>query len=132
MALDRLDAVPAWLWVAGGGAVGAVARHAVANWSQTRFGEGFPIGTLLVNVSGSLLLGLVLGMALAGRLSPTTKLALGSGFLGAFTTFSTFSCDTIHLLEAGRHGAALGYVAANVLLGALAAALGFTLARWIA
>ncbi len=118
-----------WLIVACGGAFGAIARVAVSDWARNRFGEGFPLGTLTVNLIASLLMGLLMGMAFAGRLTPPSKQLIGSGFLGAFTTFSTFSFDSVRLLEAGRHGAALAYVCANVLLGALAAWVGYTLTR---
>ena len=124
--------MPAWLSVAFGGAIGAIARYSIGNWTRARYGEGFPIGTLFVNVTGSFMLGVVVGLAMAGRLSPQGKLLLGTGFMGAFTTFSTFSVDSVRLLEEGRPGAALGYVGANVVVGAVAAWAGYALVRQVA
>ncbi len=110
------------------GALGSVARYGATAWAQRRFGDGFPHGTLLVNVVGSFALGAVLGWALTGNVHKLTKAGVGTGFLGAFTTFSTFSCETVLLMKEGRLGAAAANVALNVVLGAVAALLGF----WVA
>lgn len=118
--------------IAVGGALGSLGRHGVSEWSRRRLGETFPYGTLFVNLAGSLVLGLVLGLALAGSLSKSSKAAVGIGFLGAFTTFSTFSCDTVLLLERGKVSAAFGNIAANLIIGVAAAWLGFLVARSLA
>jgi CrcB protein len=99
-----------------------------AVWGLDRFGVALPYGTFLVNVLGSLLLGVLVAL-LAGRaeLSPYPRLLLGVGFLGSFTTFSSFSADTLLLLAGGRTWSALGNVAANNILGILCAFLGFRL-----
>jgi CrcB protein len=114
------------------GAFGALGRYGVTAWTVRRFGSGFPYGTLCVNVAGSLLLGVVLGLSLSGRLPREARLAVGVGFLGAFTTFSTFSCDTIGMLERGANGSALINVAANLVVGLVAASIGFATARMLA
>jgi CrcB protein len=91
--------------------------------------EGFPWGTFMVNVLGSILLGAVLEGALRGTISPEVRLAVGTGFLGAFTTFSTFSVETVRLIEAGRYLAAAGNAGGNLTLGLVGAGLGIALAR---
>ena len=117
------------LLVAGGGALGSVARYGIGEWTRARFGESFPWGTLAVNVTGSLLLGLVLGLALAGRTSRSARAFVGAGFMGAFTTFSTFSCETYALVESGKIAPAVVNVLANLLVGLVAAAVGFALGK---
>lgn len=117
------------LLVAGGGALGAVARYGVGEWARARFGEAFPWGTLVVNVAGSLLLGLLLGLALTGKASRPTRALFGTGFLGAFTTFSTFSCESYALFEGGKVGAAALNLSANLVVGLVAAAVGLALGR---
>lgn len=114
--------------IAVAGALGSVSRYGLTAWAQRRFGDTFPYGTLIVNVVGSFALGTVLGLALAGKLHKLGKMGAGTGFLGAFTTFSTFSCETVLLLKAGRVAAAAGNVALNVVVGLAAAFLGF----WVA
>ena len=120
----------AWLGIACGGAAGACARHAVAVLLAQAGLARWPLATLTVNVLGCFVAGL-LATWLAGRGGATTALhvAASVGFLGAFTTFSAFSVETLRLLESGQAGAALSSVAAN-LIGALAAVLlGATVAR---
>jgi fluoride exporter len=113
--------------VAGG--LGSLARYGVFTWSVRTLGEAFPWGTLAINVLGSFLLGAVLGLHLAGKLPRSTTLALGTGFCGGFTTFSTFSAEAVALLGKGQAGRAAAYVGASVLLGLLGAWLGFAAMR---
>lgn len=114
-----------WLAVALGGAIGAIARHGVNLWCGARQEGGFPTATLVVNVVGSLLLGVLLGMVLSGKLgSPTWRAFLTTGFCGALTTFSTFSVDAIQLVRGGNPGMAAVYVGANVALCLAVAAVG--------
>jgi CrcB protein len=111
-----------------GGAAGALARRAVA-LAVPAVG-GFPLATLLVNVSGAFALGLV-GVLLLERLPPTRYLRplLGIGFLGAYTTFSTMAMEGVRLLDGGRAGLAVGYWVATLLGGQLAAVCGMWLGR---
>lgn len=107
--------------VMAGAAVGAPARWALDRLIQTRHPSLFPWGTFTINVLGSLLLGFVVG---AGASAPLVAL-LGTGFCGGFTTFSTFSFETVRMSEEGRGGRALLYVAASLLVGLAAATLGW-------
>jgi len=121
-----------FLLVGLGGFLGANARYWVGVWVADRWGTAFPLGTLLVNVIGSLVLAFFLTLA-SGRLSISTqaRLFLATGFLGGFTTFSSFSYETVQLAEQSGWGAALGNVGANMILGLLAAILGVVAARWL-
>ncbi len=99
------------IFVALGGASGALARHALANWVHQLWEKPFPLGTLLVNVLGSFAIGVVYVMVIEKQLVHADwRGVLMVGFLGAFTTFSTFSLETITLLESGQLGTALGYM----------------------
>lgn len=106
-----------------GGAVGAPSRYLVDRWVQTRHGAAVPWGTFVVNVAGCAVLGLVAG-AVSGADGPAWLLTLvGTGFCGALTTFSTFSFETVRLVEQGiARGAAL-YLGASVAVGLMACAL---------
>lgn len=97
------------LLVGVGGAIGAVGRYGVGKLVET---DQFPISTLVVNVIGSFLLGLVL----FSQTSQTMRLFVGVGICGAFTTFSTFSVDTVRLIEKGEMQTALLYAGSNILL----------------
>ncbi|HEB57907.1 MAG TPA: fluoride efflux transporter CrcB [Gammaproteobacteria bacterium] len=116
--------------IAVGGAVGAVMRFWVSTWTYRVLGQGFPWGTLAVNVSGSLAMGFVY-VLLVERLSlgPEWRAALMIGFLGAFTTFSTFSVEALNLVQAGTVVRALLYVLASVIFCVLAAYLGMIAGR---
>jgi len=114
------------LLVVVGAAVGAPLRFLADRWAVARRGHGSVLGTLGVNVLGSALLGLVLGLGDA----PAEVVALiGTGFCGALTTFSTFGYDIVRLTEERSVGRALAYVAATLVLGIGAAALTYLLAR---
>lgn len=108
--------------VAIGGAFGAVARYLVG------LAVAFPLGTLTVNVLGSLAIGIVWASFTARGLQGWLPLVL-TGVLGGFTTFSAFSLDTMRLIDDGRMGAAFTYVAASVLLSLGACALGLWLTK---
>jgi len=112
--------------VGAAGALGALARF----WIGTSIGvRSFPWATLGINVLGAFLLGLVLGGPGATRWSATATTAVTVGFLGAFTTFSTFAFEATALLRVDRVGAAFAYVASSLVLGLGASALGFVVAR---
>ena len=118
--------------IASGGAVGAVLRYWVSTWVYALSGRGFPYGTLAVNVLGSLVMGFLF-VWLLERLSNdlTLRAFLLIGLLGAFTTFSTFSVETLNLIESGQLARALVNVLLSVVLCVAAAALGVLLARQI-
>jgi CrcB protein len=107
------------------GALGALARYGVATVVGVR---PFPWATLGINLFGSLALGALVELAAVGKASDDVRIVVGVGFLGAFTTFSTFSVDSIMLLRDGRSGTALAYVAASVAGGLAMALLGYRLA----
>lgn len=107
-----------YLVVALGGAFGAMARYATDSTMMRLAGPGFPWGTVAVNLIGSLLLGLLIGAAAHGlHLSQEARALIVTGFLGAFTTFSTFSLNTVTLIERGETASALGYVLGSVIFG---------------
>ena len=119
------------LLVGAAGFAGAVSRWALQLLVARHLGTGFPYGTLVVNVAGSLALGLLVGY-LAGRGHPNDhalRLAVGVGFLGAFTTFSTFAYETDALLAQGAWWRAGGNVLLSVALGLVAVRLGIVVAR---
>ena len=107
---------------------GAVCRYLVDLAVQGRTDAAIPLGTLLVNVTGSAGLGFVAGLGLHHGLADTPQLVLGTGFLGAYTTFSTFAYETVRLMEDGSTVAAWWNVAAGTLTGLAAAGAGLALA----
>ena len=114
-----------WWYVALGSAVGGVARFALASLVQQRVGPNFPTGTLVVNVSGSFLLGLLVRYALGTQaITPEVRALLTTGFCGGYTTFSTFTYDTMLLLEDGQSSRAGLYVVLSVVLSLAGAWLG--------
>jgi len=120
------------LAIAGGGAIGAVLRYWISNAVYALSGRGFPYGTLAVNVLGSLLMGFLFVLLLerlAGGVAWRGFLLIG--LLGAFTTFSTFSVETLSLIESGQGMRAALNVLLSVVLCIAAAALGILLARQI-
>ena len=118
--------------IAAGGALGALLRYWTSTAVHGRLGSAFPYGTLTVNILGSLLMGF-LYIWLTDRLgsAPAVRAFLIIGLLGAFTTFSTFSLETLVLLEEGRWLTASANVFVSVLLCLLATWIGLTLARQI-
>lgn len=119
-----------FLFVGCGGFVGAMARYGVS-LAVARFWAGdFPLATLLINVSGSFILGFFSTWAAArAGLDPAYRLLVATGFVGAYTTFSTFEYETQRLTEAGTAGWALVNVLTSVVAGFLAVRLGVALAR---
>ena len=118
------------IWfVAVGSAVGGVLRYLVGVLVQSRVATPFPVGTLLINVTGSLILGFLLRWTFSSTtLSPDVRAMLTVGFCGGFTTFSAFSIDTVRLLQNNDYGRAAGYVGASVALSILATFGGIALA----
>ena len=120
------------LMVGLGGFFGAISRYWVSGWIQRRFGEGFPLGTLVVNLLGCFLIGLMMHLVLTRDwISPNQRFLLVVGFLGSLTTFSTFGYETLLLLDEGRPTAALGYVGLNCIVGMAAVMAGRGLATWL-
>ncbi len=112
------------------GGLGCVARYMISGWVYNFAGRTLPYGTLAVNLIGSLLLGLVMeGSLRSTLLSPELRIGITVGFLGGFTTFSTFSYETVRLLEEGSVVAAGANVLLNVTVCVAAAVLGIYLAR---
>jgi len=109
------------------GAIGAVSRYVVDDLVKTRFAGRFPWGTVVINVTGSFVLGVVTGLALYHGLGLLPKTAIGVGFCGAYTTFSTFSYETIQLVETGAIGPAVGNALGSVVLGLAAAGIALAL-----
>jgi CrcB protein len=109
-------------------AAGAVARYLVDLAVQHRTRSALPLGTLVVNTTGSLALGFLAGLALHHGLHDTPRLVIGTGFIGAYTTFSTFLYETIQLIEHGARLDALVNTTLSLVLGLGAAATGLALA----
>ena len=115
--------------ISAGGLLGANARYLAGQWAA-RWSEPFPWGTLLINVTGSLVLGFFLTLIterFIGR--AVTRLFVAAGFLGAYTTFSTFGVETITLAQHHLSSTALAYVAASLVLGLAAVVAGAAVAR---
>lgn len=121
-----------FLFVAVGAALGANARYLIGLWASSRIGADFPYGTMIVNIVGSLLLGFVVTLGSERiTLSPQTRLLITVGFLGSFTTFSSFAVESTMLLREGGWWGALLNVFGNNLIGLLAVLLGIFAARAI-
>lgn len=111
-----------YLWVGAGGFLGAIARYAIGGWMTRRYGLAFPYGTFVINISGCFLLGLLLAVLDARASLPSALRLLGPiGFVGAYTTFSTFEYETLRTVQEGQSGLAMLYVLLSVLLGYAAA-----------
>jgi CrcB protein len=121
-----------WLAVGAGGALGAMARHAL-NGLIARFNPvpTFPLGIFLINAGGSAAIGIVAGLLASGRveLSADTRLFVMAGLLGGFTTFSSFSLDTLMLVRSGHAGLAALNVAGQVLVSLVAVAIGYRIVQ---
>jgi fluoride exporter len=118
----------AWVAFVAAGAVGAVLRYLVDGAIAARTEGVFPWGTFVINATGSLLLGLLTGLALYHAFPKTPKVILGTGFCGGYTTFSTFTFETVELVERGALGQAFRYAVGTLVTGAVAAAAGIALA----
>ncbi|MBT0769807.1 fluoride efflux transporter CrcB [Kineosporia sp. J2-2] len=103
--------------VALGAALGAPCRYLLDRWVQARHDTGLPLGTLLINLTGSALLGLLTGLAAGGAIGSEMLAAAGTGWCGAFTTYSTFSFEAVQLVRRGRAPGAVVYVLVSVVVG---------------
>lgn len=116
--------------VAIGGALGAMARYGVALLVARFWARDFPLATFLINISGSFILGFFATMAAErAAIDPLLRLLIATGFVGAYTTFSTFEYETQRLAETGGMAVALANVIASVLAGFIAVQLGVMMAR---
>jgi CrcB protein len=114
-----------WLWLAAGGAVGTLLRYTLGGWLARATGSTFPWETLLINVSGCLVIGALTGyLDRGGLLSPTLRVVLMVGVLGGFTTFSSFGLETLRLLQGAQWTHAVGYVLLTNALGLAAVWVG--------
>ena len=121
-----------WLAVGIGGFVGSVLRFVLGGWFTRLIGAGAAWGTLLVNVIGCLVIGLVAGVLVTRDASTEARLFVMVGLLGGFTTYSSFALDTLVFLQEGLVARSVVYVVLQVVVGLLAAWLGFSLARTLA
>ena len=122
-----------FLWVCLGGAAGSGARYLASGWALALLGTAFPYGTLTVNIVGSFLLGGLMQIGISTEwMSPTIRLALTTGVMGGFTTYSTFSYETMKLLQERAFGIAALNVAVTLLVCLAATFLGLAAGRWIA
>jgi CrcB protein len=118
-----------FLYIGVGGFFGAVSRFYISGFAHRLFGKGFPYGTLVVNVGGSFLLGLITYLALnRDIMNQNLRFAMTVGFLGAFTTFSTFSYETFNLLKEGSYYLSAVNMVTNLVICLLAVSLGVALA----
>jgi fluoride exporter len=117
-------------YVALGSGIGGAARLLVGNFIQQRVGTSFPLGTLIINITGSFILGFLIRYAIATPgVGPEMRALLTTGFCGGYTTFSTYSFETATLIEDGRYERATLYIVLSVLLALLGVFGGFATAR---
>ena len=120
------------LWVSLGGALGSGARYLVSLLVQRSLGTAFPVATLAVNVAGCFLLGLLMQLVLSADLPrPPLRGALAAGVLGGFTTYSTFSYESLRLFQSGQTALGALYVTATLAGGFAGCLAGFAVARWM-
>lgn len=123
------DAVP-YIAVAGGAILGANLRYALTNWAVNQWGTGFPYGTFIINVSGAFVIGLFLALLGArAPIDPLWRLFFATGFLGGYTTFSSYAWEVLSLVERGVWMRAAAYILGSNLLGLIGVWLGATIAR---
>jgi CrcB protein len=120
------------IWICLGGAVGTGARYAISGLAARQLGPAFPYGTLAVNVLGSFLIGGLMHLGLAtDLLTPTQRLTLTSGVMGGFTTYSSFSYETVRLWQDGAYGLGALNVAVTTTVCLGACVLGLAASRWL-
>src|ERR1700755_933279 len=121
-----------YLLIALGGAAGSLLRYSLGGAVQRLSASGFPIGTLFVNISGCFIIGVLVRQFMNIQLSPELRALLIVGFCGGFTTFSTFSAETLGLIEGGEYARATSYVILSLGLCLLATVAGMTAMRMVA
>jgi CrcB protein len=118
------------LYVGVGSAIGGMARYLLGSFIQQRSGLDFPLGTLLINITGSFLLGFLLRGALSSAaISPERRALLTTGFCGGYTTFSTFSYDSFGLIENGEYRRAILYILLTLVVSLVATFAGVAVAE---
>jgi fluoride exporter len=124
--------VSRYVMIAVGGAFGAIARYALGGLVQTWAGARFPYGTLVVNISGCLVMGVVMTLLTErGVVHPNWRFLVPVGFIGAYTTFSTFEYETFRALEQGAWLIGLGNVVISVIVGFISVAVGVMATRQV-
>lgn len=119
-----------YLLIGAGGFFGAIARYAVDGFVTDRTGGGFPWGTLAVNASGSFILGLLFALTAERAILPADiRAPVMIGFIGAYTTFSTYMLESWNLIESGQYGAAIGNLGGSIVIGLAMVSLGLLVGR---
>lgn len=118
-----------YLWVGVGAMVGGMARYGISQGLSDLWGRALPYGTVVVNVTGSFVIGLVMAVLIERVGDPVWRLLLVTGFLGGYTTFSSYSFELVTMLLGGRIGWAAGYLIASNVLGVAGCLLGVTVGR---
>lgn len=113
------------------GALGALARYLLGRYVAERAGTRIPLGTLIINLSGAFMIGLIAGLVGHKVLSPIVQLILATGFLGGYTTFSTMSWEGVQLARGGSTRLGITYLGGSLLLGGIVAFLGLLLGGWL-
>ncbi len=121
-----------YVFIGVGGAVGAVLRYVVSGWAYALLGPGFPWGTLVVNLTGSFLIGFLWELFEGVTVSPSARNMILAGGLGAFTTFSTFAFESLNLFRAGEFRLGMANILLNDLLGMALVFLGIIVGRAVA
>jgi CrcB protein len=122
------------LYIGIAGGLGSMSRYWLGNWVSRQWGDklGLPLGTLSVNILGSLLMGLLVGIAVTrGDFDARTRLVLGVGFLGGFTTYSSFAMETVDFLEKRSPAAAASYIALTLMCAGFACFVGVVIGKRI-
>ncbi|MGE5424160.1 MAG: fluoride efflux transporter CrcB [Syntrophothermus sp.] len=117
------------LFIGTGSFIGGVSRYVLSRFVQAKVYTSFPYGTMLVNITGCFLIGMVFALSERGNLSADWRLFLATGILGGFTTFSAFSNETAGMLRDGQLAYAFYYVAGSILLGVVATFLGIIIIK---
>jgi CrcB protein len=112
-----------------GSFIGGILRYLLSQFVQSKFLSAFPFGTLIVNIIGCFLIGMVFGLTDRGTLTPEWRLFLATGLIGGFTTFSAFSFETVGLLRDGQLLYASAYIVGTVIIGLLATFIGISIIK---
>ncbi len=114
------------------GAIGAVSRYLVGRCIAERVSSAFPLGTLVINLTGAFLIGVLSSLVGHRVISTSQQVLLATGFLGGYTTFSTFSWEGVQLARSGRTVSSMLYLGGSLVLGLACAALGLLVGNWVA